>query len=137
MIVSWDHTSKYINAWVLLCVVGGAKQEAAATAGANTERRLREEMERDREVTREAKGSVSALESRLQEALSELSQQQATAADLKIRLDQVQVKYEERELLIGCCGMSCPGGTGAGVVLGRRGVTSKSRCRGASAHVLL
>lgn len=68
-----------------------ATQEAAAAAGANTERRLREEMERDREATRGKDGSVSALEGRMQEALSELSEQRATAADLKTRLEQVQV----------------------------------------------
>ncbi|CAM9195290.1 unnamed protein product, partial [Laminaria digitata] len=72
-------------------------EEAAATAGANTERRLREEMERGRELTTGAEGSVSALEIRLQEALAELSEQRAAAADLKTRLDQVQASLLQSE----------------------------------------
>lgn len=66
-------------------------QEAAASAGENTERRMRGEMEQGREVVRKTEGSVSDLERRLEEALSQLKEKSAVVADLKTKLDEVQV----------------------------------------------
>lgn len=66
-------------------------QEAAASAGVETERRLRGEIEREKELVRGAEGSVSALSKRLEEALKEVSEKEAAAGELRNRLEEVQV----------------------------------------------
>ena len=66
-------------------------QEAAVSAGAETERRLRDEMEREKGLALGLEGSVSALTQQLQVAKNEVSEKEAAAAELKSRLEEVQV----------------------------------------------
>ncbi|CBJ27263.1 vesicle docking protein P115 [Ectocarpus siliculosus] len=72
-------------------------EEAATSAGAETERRLRGEMEREQGLAREAEGSVSALSLRLEEAAKEASEKAALAAELKSRLEEVQAFLSQSE----------------------------------------
>ncbi|CAN0067760.1 unnamed protein product [Ectocarpus fasciculatus] len=72
-------------------------EEAATSAGAETERRLRGEIEREKGLARGAEGSVSALSSRLEEAAKEASQKTALAAELKSRLEEVQAFLSQSE----------------------------------------
>ena len=53
---------------------------------------MRDEMEREKELTRGAEGSVAALSERLEEALKEVSEKAAEAADLTTRLEEVKVR---------------------------------------------
>lgn len=55
------------------------------------ERRLRGEIEREKGLARGAEGSVSALSSQLEEAAKEASEKAALVAELKSRLEEVQV----------------------------------------------
>lgn len=55
------------------------------------ERRLRGEIEREKDLARGAEGSVSALSKRLEEVLKEGSEKEAAATELRSRLEEVQV----------------------------------------------
>lgn len=60
-------------------------------AGANAERRLREEMGRSRDLARETEGSVADIKGRLEETCSELATKAGEVAELTARLGEVQV----------------------------------------------
>lgn len=62
------------------------------SARAETEQRLRGEMEREKGLARGAEGSVSALSKRLEEAVKEASEKATATAALRTRLDEVQVR---------------------------------------------
>lgn len=62
------------------------------SAREETERRLLGEMERERGLARGAEGSVSTLSKQLDEAVKEASEKAAATADLRSRLDEVQVR---------------------------------------------
>lgn len=81
----------YDNPAFILYAIKRLMQEAALAAGANAERRLREEMERSRDLAREQEGSVADIKSRLEETCSELATKTAEMAELTTRLDEVQV----------------------------------------------
>ncbi|CAM9275437.1 unnamed protein product [Scytosiphon promiscuus] len=72
-------------------------EEAAVSAGADTERRLREEMEREKGLARGAEGTVSALSKQLEEAAKEVSEKANTVAELTTRLDEVQAFLSQSE----------------------------------------
>lgn len=62
------------------------------SAGADTERRLRAEMEREKELARGAEGSAATLSKQLEEARKEGSEKAAEVADLRTRLEEVKVR---------------------------------------------
>lgn len=49
-------------------------------------------MDREKDLTRGAEGTVAALSRQLEEAAIEVSEKAAAAAELKTRLDEVQVR---------------------------------------------
>eukprot|EP00903_Cladosiphon_okamuranus_P005357 g5352.t1 len=72
-------------------------EEAAVSAGAETERRLRDEMDREKGLARGAEGSVAALSKQLEEALNEVSEKEAAATELRSRLEEVQAFLSQSE----------------------------------------
>lgn len=105
-------------------------QEAAASAGAETERRLRDEMEREKGLARGAEGSVLALSKRLEEALKEVSEKETAAAELRKRVEEVQV-WEGGEFDLCCFGRDAATTGWAGMLLDRMWLSLvASRCVG-------
>lgn len=62
------------------------------SAREETEQRLRGEMEREKDLARGAEGSALALSQRLDNVVIEASEKATAAADLRARLDEVQVR---------------------------------------------
>lgn len=67
-------------------------QKGVVSAREETEQRLRGEIDREKGLARGAEGSVSALSDRLDEAVKEASEKATAAADLRTRLEEVQVR---------------------------------------------
>lgn len=89
----FKYTSKYYAVLSSKPSTTDCPQEAAASAGADAEERLREEMERERDLTLRAERLVSELEARQAKLSAELAGEGNVVAELRSRLDEVQVFF--------------------------------------------